>query len=184
MVLQFFFQNVGPGIACDVDFEVIKDSEAGDFGRQPETVELALAKKSYEDTCTRPKNTLRGYEISSRASLKKLVRFKVAQDVRIRRAAETKGSHIKHHSLVYRTAYSLYRRVNTEDSALEGAFSHLSRLLSDAVSHKRQRQGRQAQPRWSDLFAQKLIGLANYEDRKSYGETRIHFVPSLTSRDY
>jgi hypothetical protein len=122
MVLQFFFQNVGPGIACDVDFEVIKDSEAGDFGRQPETVELALAKKSYEDTCTRPKNTLRGYEISSRASLKKLVRSKVAQDVRIRRAAETKGSHIKHHSLVYRTAYSLYRRVNTEDSALEGRF--------------------------------------------------------------
>jgi hypothetical protein len=31
MVLQFFFQNVGPGIAYDVDFEVIKDSEAGDF---------------------------------------------------------------------------------------------------------------------------------------------------------
>jgi len=54
--ITVFFQNVGPGIAYDVDFEVIKDSEAGRFfGRTPETVELALAKKSHEDTCTRPK---------------------------------------------------------------------------------------------------------------------------------
>ncbi|MGZ4862981.1 MAG: hypothetical protein ACXV2E_09430, partial [Halobacteriota archaeon] len=44
LVLQFFVQNVGPGIACDVDFEVIKGSEAGDFARPRETVELALAK--------------------------------------------------------------------------------------------------------------------------------------------
>ena len=29
--ITVFFQNVGPGIAYDVDFEVIKDSEAGDF---------------------------------------------------------------------------------------------------------------------------------------------------------